>query len=394
MIDLQKDTKRRTGPRKEPLRRARRVFDVALLAAAVMAVSGCAEADRDPAPDTLDVPLYRAEEDLRIGSVEGDDPDGFGSVSGLAIDASERLFVVDIQAHEIRVFDEAGDHLFTAGGAGSGPGELTSPCCPGVAPDGLLWVIDNGNGRYVAFEVGEDGPQGVATRRMSHSDVNRHVRTTFSSEGVPIDIGARPDPATGQRRTVMFHLGEEGGVIREIRAPLPPDSEELWFPVQMMEGAVTRFFYQPFGPRYVVSFGHEVRWYPPDGDGVQVLSDPDAVGPLLTPAQRTRADAMVSADEQIAGTAMPFEVADRHPVIAALYFDDEGHLWVERTASPGEPRIVDVYDFSGELLRRVEIPAEINLTYGVMQSDQLLGVVRDDLGVQYVVRMRLEEADL
>lgn len=353
-----------------------------------------------------EVPLHHAEVDLRIGSVEGDGADVFGSVSGLELDPEGRIYVSDIQAHEIRVFHDDGGHAFTIGRHGSGPGELDSPCCLGFAPDGRLWVRDNGNARYVAFDVDADAAAPVATVRMNHGDANRHAATTFDAEGRLIDIGSRPDPSTGDVRTVLFHVGEDGEVEREVVAPGPQGPDELVHavPVAVGEVQVTRYFHQPFGPRHVMAHGpggshadavtsrYRVRWFSGDGTLVRTLSNPDAVGPPLTPEQRARGDSMIAADEATAGTSMPFGVPERRPVLASLHFDGSGHLWVERTAPPGERRLADVYDDQGELVRRVSLPAELQLMYGVLRPDVVLGVVSDELGVQYVVRLRVGEA--
>lgn len=379
-----------------------RVVGAVVLAALLVGTSACGDRGSEVG-GVDDVPLRHAEVDLRIGSVEGEGADLFGSVSGLELDAAGRIYVSDIQAHEIRVFREDGTHSFTIGRHGSGPGEMDSPCCLAFAPDGRLWVRDNGNARYVGFAVGQDGAEPVATARMNHGDANRHVTTTFSADGHLIDIGTRPDPSTGEPQTVLFHLGESGEVEREVIAPRPEDPDGLVHavPVTMGEIQMTRYFHQPYGPLHVTAYGPEgshadavtatyrVRWYSGDGSLLRTISDPDAVGPELTPEQRARADSMIAGDAAMAGASMPFGVPDRHAVIASLHFDKSGQLWVERTTLPGDRRLADVYDPSGELVMRVSLPAGLHLMYGVLRPDLALGVMIDEFDVQYVARVRV-----
>ena len=45
---------------------------------------------------------WRLEEELRIGVVDGDPMRQFGSIAGLAVDDSGRIYVLDALAHEIR----------------------------------------------------------------------------------------------------------------------------------------------------------------------------------------------------------------------------------------------------------------------------------------------------
>src|SRR5688572_9369050 len=73
--------------------------------------------------DPSDVHLLRGVVDLVIGRTEGDGPDVFGRVSGVAQDSEGRIYVADALAHTIGVFGPSGSHLYTIGREGSGPGE-------------------------------------------------------------------------------------------------------------------------------------------------------------------------------------------------------------------------------------------------------------------------------
>jgi hypothetical protein len=390
------------------LRRSRKRVVILAAALAAALTAACDRGTGAPGRGGIDFPQLRAEPDLAIGSMEGEEAYVFGRVSGLARDDAGRIYVADLHAHEVRVFGEDGEHRFTLGRRGGGPGELSSPCCLAFGPDGLLWVRDNGNARYVAFEVSEQNATAVATQRMSHSDANRHVATTFDEAGRLVDVGMRPDPATGEARTTRFHVRPGGDVEKEVSAPLPPDPEALVYRVPVRFGDATtgiRYFYQPYGPRHLVAHGpggmhadavssrYHVRWYLEDGNLLRVVELPGESGPALTTTQRTRADSMIAADARVAGTAMPFSPPQRHPPLAALRFDQDGRLWVQRTVLPGEPNRADVYGRDGERVATVEFPAGFDLGYGVLRSDMLLGVMRDELGVEYVVRMRMEETD-
>ena len=60
--------------------------------------------------------------ELAIGEMEGEGgPYLFGFISGLEVDPQGRIFVLDWQAQELRVFSPLGEHLLTIGGPGEGP---------------------------------------------------------------------------------------------------------------------------------------------------------------------------------------------------------------------------------------------------------------------------------
>ncbi|MEJ2237297.1 MAG: hypothetical protein P8X82_03290, partial [Gemmatimonadales bacterium] len=47
---------------------------------------------------------WSLEQELKIGSIEGDPEYQFGQVGFIAVDSRDRMFVIDAQAQEIRVF--------------------------------------------------------------------------------------------------------------------------------------------------------------------------------------------------------------------------------------------------------------------------------------------------
>jgi DNA-binding beta-propeller fold protein YncE len=95
-------------------------------------------------------------------------PDWFDRPSGIAVDAEgSRIYVVDgggvkSENHRVRVFDaKSGEHLFDFGKRGAGDGEFNLPRDIAIAPDGSLYVVDAGN-----FRVGVFKPDGTFVRNM------------------------------------------------------------------------------------------------------------------------------------------------------------------------------------------------------------------------------------
>jgi hypothetical protein len=64
-------------------------------------------------------------------------------------------------------------------------------------------------------------------------------------------------------------------------------------------------------------------------------------------------------------------------------------LWVHYSVARGEPRRADVYDVNGALLHALDWPADIDLGFHAVLTDSIaLGIRRDSLGVESVVRLR------
>jgi hypothetical protein len=91
--------------------------------------------------------------DLRLGTSGGSGPELFGQVRDIAVDALDRIYVLDSQAKEIRVFGPDGAHVRNIGGAGGGPGEMEMPTGMELDPVGHLWVEDPGNNRYSVYDT-------------------------------------------------------------------------------------------------------------------------------------------------------------------------------------------------------------------------------------------------
>src|SRR5687767_7983825 len=139
-----------------------RVFLIGLIAAAA-----CGDIDADQAirPQIVRLPNgalrvhgpddgvwsakpWRLTEELRIGRMEGEGPDLFGQPWAVEQDELGRIYVLDQQSKDVRVFAADGKHLRTIGRPGGGPGEFSNPF--GLAWDsaGNLWVVDIGHARY------------------------------------------------------------------------------------------------------------------------------------------------------------------------------------------------------------------------------------------------------
>ena len=92
-------------------------------------------------------------EELRIGHVDGAPELQFGEIVSLDVDRAGRIYVLDQQAQEVRVFSPAGEYLRSVGQPGEGPGELSAFAqAVFVAVDDTLRVVDPRQGRVTTFD--------------------------------------------------------------------------------------------------------------------------------------------------------------------------------------------------------------------------------------------------
>lgn len=413
---------------------------LALLLTAMPALGGCAEAApawegtvRDSAGiEIVTSPAegvwtpeaaWTLEEELRIGGGldEADEAKLFGMVASVDAGSDGRIYVLDADAQEVRVFDRQGDHVTTYGGGGSGPGELGQGAVRVLAaPDGRVYVPDPQNARISIYAEGEE-PASVPFRVLQNS-------------------------GTGVMAPVRFQLAPDGRILIQLRTlPLPgqpPSDPDAGDPVVAYDptgrtspDTVTflppgETFQGPGGAPGILSmklFAPEPAWtlldagtvavamsddyritYRTLGGSIERIVEKDFERRMVTEADQERVRQMLRKLVQDRG--QPAQVADMmlqqmsfaesYPVFAGFLAGPTGTLWVQRIADARELAVEsmedfqdlgspnwDVFDRQGRFLGTVRMPDRFQpMTW---EGDALYGVQRDELDVQSVVRLRL-----
>lgn len=335
---------------------------------------------------------WRLVEELRIGGLEGEGPEVFASVVGIAVDGMGRFHVLDRQAREIRVFDRDGQHVRSVGREGGGPGELGDPI--GLARDsqGRLWVVDPGNNRYSVFDT-------AGTYLTSH-------RRSVGGYAVPWTGGF-----DGRGRLVerSIHSGPEGfspifvrfdsTFSRADTLELPPYEEEVF---ELVSENARMAYNVPFTPDREIALA-------PDGSVRTGVSDEYAFahvslgGDTLAVIRRDFEPAPVTAEDreealqnlrgfvQQGGDVDPSRIPDVKPAYAWFAASPSGHVWVAPIVE-GEASgsVFDVFDPEGRYLGRVRSPVTLSQRGLTFRGDTVYGLTSDDLNVDYVVRLRVE----
>lgn len=354
------------------------------------------------------------EEELRLGSVGGGGPEEFGDVVALDVDAAGDIYVLDQHARQVRVFDADGSHLRTLGGPGAGPGELSGVTMGVfVAPDGTVSVPDVGNARVTRF--GGDGASSSSTpMRMDagvpmrwdatdDGDLVAQLRqiagATTGAEGLDLVVRYEPDGAASDTIArvpagATITAGPDG--LPRIRLFEP---EPIW---DLSEtGMLVR----------AINSAYRVEVYSSAGDLVHVVVRPDERRPVTQGDQaqirRLVTETMLDqgtppAVAERIGSEMTF--ADSYPVLAGVLATPAREVWVQRVRSldqMGEDGDAsgyldvrdlgstewDVFDAEGRYQGTLTFPDRFTLLK--IADDRVYGVLRDDLDVQHVLRMRV-----
>lgn len=337
---------------------------------------------------------WRLTEELRIGGVEGDGPEIFGSVAGVVVDDYGRIQVLDRQAREVRIFGPDGSHVRTFGREGQGPGELGDPIGLVQGPEGRLWVVDPSNNRYSVFDTAGTY---VTSHRRRVAGYAMPWTGGFDTRGRLLEATVVSGEDGIRRIFVRFDTAFSSTDTLEV-PEYDADVFELESENSYMAADV------PFSPTRVTTLGPDgTVWTGVNADyafaALSVTRDTlRVVAKDFDPAPVTREDR-----DQALGRLEWFRdqggevdlsrIPDTKPAYRWLAVAPSGHVWV---ASIVEDRavgqVLDVFDPEGRYLGRLDAPITLTGSSLVFRDDRIYGLTTDELGVTYVVRLRVERA--
>ncbi|HEX2166207.1 MAG TPA: 6-bladed beta-propeller [Longimicrobiales bacterium] len=334
-------------------------------------------------------------EELRIGRTEGEGADLFGRIGSLEVDRAGRIWVLEHQSQELRVFDSGGAHIRTIGRKGGGPGEFAQAVHLQQGGDGNIWVMDPQNNRLSVYDT-------AGTYLTAHPALGGFVM-------MPWPGGF---DAAGNYYAVVPQMDEEGfrvALVRYDTAFTPRDT--LMAPVDPNERDFFRLT-SPGGGGLMagIPFQGGLSWrLSPDGTIWGLFTDEYRLfelGPtgdtLRTVTREFEPLAVTDEDREAArenlkwftdqgGRVDMSRLPSSKPPVRRFFFADDGAIWVEREAGPDDQgRHFDIFDPTGRYLGILDLPFSLTGSAPIIRDGRLYGITADELGVQYVVRARIE----
>jgi 6-bladed beta-propeller len=345
-------------------------------------------------------------EEVSVGGLSGDIEYEFGQITGVDVDAEGNLYIADLQAQEIRVFDPSGIYLRTIGKPGSGPGE--------IGPGGLVGV----------FVIGDE----VFVPDMANARINRftldgealEAQTLDVLAGIPIRWDRVAEDVIAQRRTVntdataqdAFEPTGDPVVTMNRETPQILATLPIGQSIQFNAGGIPRI--KIFDPepvwdagddgRILVALNNSVRIEVWSADGVleQIVFRDHEPKPVTELDQRVFKDLV--AEQASAQGAPPaavqqflstMEFADFYPAFATLAVGPSGSVWAQRIRTVAEtggeedfnPQDLgsnewDVYNVDGHYLGVFTFPGKFQPIKVI--GDRFYGIHRDELDVPSV----------
>jgi hypothetical protein len=352
---------------------------------------------------------WTLEEELRIGSLRGDPTYQFGQVGAIAVDSHGNILVIDRQAQEIRVFSGTGEYLRTLGRPGSGPGELSLAATELLlSPGDTLLVPDPRNRRINRF-----GPEWeVLSSAPLEPERGRPLRYNLIGSGV-MTVQIRPtgpDGAGLSDTTDAIVVLEPTGLLGDTLLRIPSGG--------LFQGPGIHYFTpEPWWDvtdsltvLYGINSEYRIGYYGRDGSLQRIVEKTSEPTPITDRDIRAFFAYLDRAwlDAGVPRSRLPANHAQVHfaellPTFAAFHMGYEGSLWVQPVQAPGilsDEEIErynfleefgstewEVFDAQGKYLGVVSMPPRFMPR--TFLGDRIYGVQRDELDVQYVVRLRV-----
>jgi len=360
---------------------------------------------------------WQLEAELVLGQVEGDGADVFASISGLQADAAGRIYVLDRQTNELRIFDAAGRHVRSVGRAGEGPGEYS-------AANGLLWmsedtllVVDQRGGRYTilssegdyvrsvrrrlgfyawAFDGGMDGDRVYEVSTVGQSETPQLALLGTRVRGAEVEGGiamTEQEVETGPRfiaDTIMLP-SPDGPLYEAFSVRTPRQGMVISVP---FSGAPVHYLDGKSGVWYGHGRNPAVYHATVRGDTLaEILLGTEPVP--VSPDEVTEWLAQPSIEQfrTLGGKLDADRIPRTKPYFDRITSDAEGNLWLTVPAGPQQV-LFAILDPEGRYLGQLKVDGVRRDAYlsPLVRNDRLYFVGRDELDVQRVYVYRVNKS--
>ena len=366
------------------------------------------------------------EQDLVIGQAEGDAGYLFGQITGIGVASDGRIVVLDQQSSELSVFNSDGVFQHAFGNPGNGPGELSEAVGPILMlPGDTLLVPDLLNLRINRYTI--DGRNQGSFRR----DVGEGlaIRWDVSDAGTAVaQLHALPTPGQPpDSLDILVSIGSDGFTLDTLFRIPSGKTASVTFDEEL------NTVFTVFAPEPVWALGS-------DGHVILGVNDEYSIGVYdregrlelvvgLAYEQRPLEESDRHLLREKIGEFLAFQIprfqfeqivtgmkfAEFYPAYRRLWIGPNASIWVQHVLTPadkieeakevfdfgaqhpnvfvGNPRIAvgapdwDVFDAEGRFLGVVTLPSRFEPVE--FKGNFIYGVLRDDLDVEYVMRLRI-----
>lgn len=311
--------------------------------------------------------VFHLEEELSIGEEGKGDEYIFSEVRDIAVDAEDRIYVLDRRQSHIKVFDKTGKYVKTIGKKGQGPGEMSSPSSLQITPQNELAVNDSSARKIHFFTL-----DGKFLRAVSQTNMSFFTDPKIDNDG---NITAS---YTIMDNEVTYVLKKFDHQLKEL---LP-----IFSTVILKYPNFDPFFPQCYWDiieedNIIWGFADKYELFIIDSEGKTVKKITREYDPIkITDEEKER-----RIEGLLGGVKLIWN--DHHNPFIYLCVDDEGRIYAqtyEKEPKSGE-YYIDVFDPDGKYVAKIPLKSR---PY-VIKKSKLYTIEEDEEGYQLVKRYRI-----
>jgi 6-bladed beta-propeller len=323
---------------------------------------------KNPKEPLYKTPVLELTEDLSLGGPGAQGDYALDQVRQFIVDDAGTIYVLELRAAHVKVFDASGKYLRTIGRKGQGPGELELPMTLSLNErTGELAVHLQSRG-IVFFKIDGTYLRQLSLKRMLGG------RARLDSRG----------------QIYLLEIIRDDENSRYATKKLAPDGSVL---------ATISETPTPTGPGNTIRAFIPVAFYAIDREDRLIYGFPESYeiqifGPTETKVLRkiTRAYDYVAVTEEDKteekkdappGFDREFVFPRHHPAYSRFFLSDQGHIFVQTYEKGDGGRLVhDVFDAEGRFIGRLPLkPSGVGILKG-----KYYALEEDEEGYQYVKR--------
>lgn len=343
------------------------------------------------------VKRWEATELWRVDGSEAGEP--FADLRDYVLLKNGHLWALDFKDQNIRRYDAAAKFLSLVGRKGAGPGEMSNANGLTVAPDGTVWVNDEGNGRFNVYAA-----DGKFSRQVAHSAGGFGYRWDGWFTQGNGELVERP---IGGNQPVWRRHDAQGKVLGEIpftRCSAASSAPAAYIRAETPKQGGSTSPYPFASGGGLAGDGRTGVWCAAPRStrvalirmgGLDTIAMTTVEIPNMVVGSEERASAIAGIEKMIANyTTNNFDkskITNTKPGIAALHVDADGRLWVQHAAKfKQNSAMLDVFDGKGNHLGRVVLPVKQSAYMPVRARGNLLWLtVLDEDDVPSIVQYRI-----
>ena len=311
--------------------------------------------------------VFQLEEEISIGGKEGKEEYIFYQIGSIEVDEDERIYISDSKESKIKVFNRNGEHLFSMGRKGQGPGEFEKIYRIQITNKNELLVFDSNTRRLSFFLLNGDFIKSI------HINFLNVLNLFMNSKGGYIIQSVKLDPVTAYALTSIDLCDSQFNIKMNIAASKPQD---------VLTPFLSYIVWKPMKNDYIAlgnNENYEIDIFDSDGNIVRKIIK--AYDPVEV-SDEERKQALERLQQQINKDVPRF-----HPAYNRFTIDEEYRIYVQTWEKPEEEEryFYDVMDPDGKFITKIVL----SFPPCIWKKNKLYTIEEDEEGFQFVKRYRV-----